>query len=677
MDGSRAGAIGSIAPLDGPQKPVGDWTVMVYLTATDLAHNGPPNIREMERAAASMHPGGDVQIVVLYDQWTGYDAEGRKDPKYKAGMGPFATGGGSQPAWSTAGIGLIAPATTPKEDPDVETSFTISTAEVDTGDPSTLGNFIAYAAQLAPARHYALVMWDHGGGVEGFNNDDFDVLPNNALTTSGMVAALTTARDRDGVAFDLVAFDECLMSTTEVAYALRDLTPVVVASEEIISGPGYDYQEALQAFAGRPAGQVDGDDLARSLVDAFGARYVRGGGWIRDTLAAVHTDGLGGLAAAIGRFTDAAKSAGPSDWTTIAEAWSFASYFHDDEEGEVVVYRDLGQFMSQVAASASVPDALRSAAADVVASLGSVVFAKTDDARQATGLSILFPPLENRIRKTYTAQIVASGFESATGWGSFLTSYFAALRAMPHPEDLDPIWARNDHGTASALDLGVPAGTPTTATVPEMNLGAGETAWFQFRTTDRARAGNMVRVLPGRGAAGAVVRIYAQDDPLHPVAQGRRRASLRGLPAGTYLVGVTATEGARSTRFSLSVAAPHPWRRADAPASNASRATAEDLGTISAARLVSGLARSRADRESWFTFDTGRSADAGSTVSLLGQGRFMSLSLYDEAGALVAAARGARNLKLAYDASGAAESYSLKVTGAPGSFGLFFDDDLS
>ena len=375
MDGSKAGAIGSIAPLEGPQKPVGDWTVMVYLTATDLAANAPPNIREMENAAAAMHPGGDVQIVVLYDQWAGIDSLGRVSPNYSASTAPVATGGGSQAPWSTAGVGLITPAR--GADAAIQTSFTISTDEVDTGSQATLENFIAYAALLAPARHYALVMWDHGAGVEGFNFDSYDVLADDRLTTSEMAAALTTSRDRDAVAFDLVAFDECLMSTVEVAYALRDLTRIMVASEEVVPGEGMDYKAALSVFEARDAGLVDGDDLARSMVESYARRHGGTGKGITDTLAATRTAGLSDLAGAIGGFVTASRSAGPDQWPPIARAWSYASYFNTDDRGPNVVYRDLGQFMARVEASPSAPGALRAAAARVAARHGPVLSSAT------------------------------------------------------------------------------------------------------------------------------------------------------------------------------------------------------------------------------------------------------------------------------------------------------------
>ena len=44
--------------------------------------------------------------------------------------------------------------------------------EVNSGSPQTLAWFIKTAIKMFPAKKYGLSLWDHGGGWQGYGNDD-------------------------------------------------------------------------------------------------------------------------------------------------------------------------------------------------------------------------------------------------------------------------------------------------------------------------------------------------------------------------------------------------------------------------------------------------------------------------------------------------------------------------
>jgi len=666
-----AGAIGSIAPLSNPVNPVGDWTVMVYMTATDLAAFAPGNIREMERAAARLPDS--VRIVLLYDQWSNVDDRGRSLNAEEYGP-PYSqlssTHSGRQEPWSTAGIGLIQPAD-PNAPDQIATEFAISDVEVDTGSPETLANFVSYAAMLAPAHRYALVMWDHGGGVESLNNDTFDILPNSNLTTRTLVDALGAARS-EGVRLDLLAFDECLMSTVEVAHALRDVAPIVVASEELVSGTGQDYEAFLRVLETNP-GRVAPVELARSMVSAFQARY-GGRSQIVDTLAALDVSRIDDLTEALRGFVTTTQSATPRDWRGLVTAWTGATTFNDAES---TVYRDLGQFMAGTVESRLVGSAVREAADGVLEALGSVVFARTEDTRRTMGLSIFFPPSADRWTSSYTAEAAAVGFLDATGWTSFLSRFYDVAAKLPQDWRDGPDWAHNDHGPLSALDLGLQTGARQRA--PDLTIDAGETAWFQFSTQQAGRRGDAVRVIRRAGAANVLLRVYSADTAAEqsaPIAQGFGAATLRGLPAGEYLLSATAPR-ASAARFGLAVAAPRlPGRSPDLPGRNDSMKTAEDLGVVLGSRFVPGLSRSSDWQDAWYKFSTPRSTTpVDGLVTLMTDGQPMELSLYDDQGRLLSRARGNNLVQLPYAAPGGADSFFLKIGGRRGAYSLFFTDE--
>jgi hypothetical protein len=416
----------SAAPNPTPTPPspvVGDWTVMVYITGTDLNEYARDNIKQMERLAARLP--GTVRITVLWDQAAGPDAKGKPIPYY-------STGDGAQPAWTTVGYAVIQPDRTPN-DFNVHTAFMV-VPETDTGSAATLANFEVWSRNMAPARHYALILWDHGGGYTGLNFDKYDVLPPGNLTAQTTASALATAKAQ-GVNLDLLAADECLMATPEFLYSVRDLAPVLVASEEIIQGPGYDYATALGVLAWNPS-RVTTLDLARSMVTSFHQQYVPQRTNYADTLSAVYAPYLQPIVNAVRGFVNATHAATPADWTAIDRARARATPYWGDEGMPLTppfTNRDLGLFMQQVAASPQVSLPIRQAAAQVSWLIQGAVFAKTDGKRFASGLAIYLPDPKLPLDPSYATLV--PDFNAQTGWFGFLTNLRAATqsRAVPSP----------------------------------------------------------------------------------------------------------------------------------------------------------------------------------------------------------------------------------------------------
>ena len=310
-------------PSAGP----GDWTIMVYMTASDLEDAAFQDINEMEDAATRLP--GTVHIAVFLDQ--------------SAAGSTFATGGGNQPAWGTAGEALIQPDT---DNGTIATSFQVF-GEKDSGDPAVLGSFIAWAKQAAPANHYALILWDHGDGVSGVNFDNSDNTKSDYLTIPGVAQALASSNTH----FDIVAFDACKMAMVEVAYALRSYATTIVASEEIEGSSGYDYNTAFTVLQTNPA-RVDAKSLAAGFVESY---ENQGAATAGDTESAVSGSALESLAGAIKSFTTAALSDTSSvDWAGIEQARYAATSFSNAPDD-----RDLGQFFQAIVDDTHLPSVIQ------------------------------------------------------------------------------------------------------------------------------------------------------------------------------------------------------------------------------------------------------------------------------------------------------------------------------
>ena len=145
--------------------------------------------------------------------------------------------------------------------------------ELDMGDWRELVRFAKTAMARFPAKHYALVVWNHGAGwklkgaaLKGISYDDSS---NNHITTNQLGDAMREIRDVTGRNIDLFCMDACLMQMFEVAWSVRDACDYIVASEETVPGDGYPYTDVLRAL--KPGmGPVE---FGTALINAFRLVY--------------------------------------------------------------------------------------------------------------------------------------------------------------------------------------------------------------------------------------------------------------------------------------------------------------------------------------------------------------------------------------------------------------------
>ena len=146
-----------------------------------------------------------------------------------------------------------------------------------------LTEYIDYVLDNTNSETYDLIIWDHGGGIEGFGNDEIynkdlneqktekrdDVgftnieLVRKAIADSQLV--------KEGGKFDFIGFDTCQMATVEVATTLQTLAKYLIVSEENEPGNGWDYNKWMAALNEQP--KMSAVDLGSSIVDTFVAQY--------------------------------------------------------------------------------------------------------------------------------------------------------------------------------------------------------------------------------------------------------------------------------------------------------------------------------------------------------------------------------------------------------------------
>jgi hypothetical protein len=198
-------------------------------------------------------------------------------------------------------------------------------SNVDSGDPQTVVNFIRWAIKKAPAKKYALILWNHGGGWEP---DDFTELysqvrlargervvradarremthrasqrigrtffrtsvekilsdpseqtrailadddTGHSLDTIELGNVLKLAKNEIGHSVDLLGMDACLMCTLEVAYQVMGDAGVLVGSEQTEPGAGWDYATLLGDLTANPT--MDARELGKQAVTRYISSY--------------------------------------------------------------------------------------------------------------------------------------------------------------------------------------------------------------------------------------------------------------------------------------------------------------------------------------------------------------------------------------------------------------------
>ena len=217
------------------------WTVMVLMGADTvegeipLERHAETDLQEMESVALD---SSVLNVVVQLDQ-----ADGTRrfyiEPKDKGGRRELAGDDGVPP-------------------------------DQERGGPEMLENFVQWAKQKYPARHYLLVMWGHAYRL-AFNRDPDDP---TGLAFPELQTVLEHTNDNKKI--DIVGFDSCNISLIEGAYQLREVADFLVASQFTDPLPGWPYHVILKRILDDDdhfAGGQGPEDLGRAIVSQFVRHY--------------------------------------------------------------------------------------------------------------------------------------------------------------------------------------------------------------------------------------------------------------------------------------------------------------------------------------------------------------------------------------------------------------------
>ena len=152
----------------------------------------------------------------------------------------------------------------------------------DMGDYKRVVEFVQWSKKTFPARHYVLVLWNHGlGWIDpnmqqhtagtGTQNKGilFDDETKNYVRTAQMGEMM-----RQAGYVDIVMQNACLMQMSEVLYEMKDYAGLFVGSEETMLTQGFDYTKLLGFINANPA--FTNEQFSDFLVNWYRDFYASG-----------------------------------------------------------------------------------------------------------------------------------------------------------------------------------------------------------------------------------------------------------------------------------------------------------------------------------------------------------------------------------------------------------------
>jgi hypothetical protein len=159
-----------------------------------------------------------------------------------------------------------------EHDKDIDSPVLKDLGDADMSRRSTLSDFLSWGIRSFPARHYMVVLADHGAGFMGALAD-YKTRKNMPLPE--IREALGEAREKTGIKPDVLVMDGCLMGEVEVARELGNEADYLVATESV-NFSCLPFQEALKEArdVSEKQGSLPPETLASIMVDS-GTSHVK------------------------------------------------------------------------------------------------------------------------------------------------------------------------------------------------------------------------------------------------------------------------------------------------------------------------------------------------------------------------------------------------------------------
>ena len=323
-----------------------DWTVIVYMNGKNSLE-----LDALNNFDAMASVGGSDQVAIVTEL-------GRPKKHYTSARG----------GWS--GVYRFVMIKGRKPLPKEAVEKVPAGLASDMGEPDTLVSFIAWTRRKYPAKHYMVIVWNHGQGyrlmfsrlMANMSSAERARLQMAATSPSGKIGgyrAVSSDDDTHSILYnaevasalaknfsatdklDLLGFDACLMSMMETAYALDQNVGLMVASEELEPGDGWQYRDWLSRLVADPT--LSPNALGRAVVETYGTHYPES----YTTMALLDLSHTRAAATQLSAFADAVRAAGLGEMQMLRAARSELSAYGDWYDPPSYLSVDLGTLLDR------------------------------------------------------------------------------------------------------------------------------------------------------------------------------------------------------------------------------------------------------------------------------------------------------------------------------------------
>ena len=212
-------------------------------------------------------------------------------------------------------------------------------------NPDSLTNFINWAAKACPAKHYVLILGDHGCGYEPHDDLPYTSAANTRgviydsetgykktehLTLKSLKHAIASADVKPQVIY----YDACLMNSLEYWFEMKDECDYIIASSFLVPGMGGNYTILTDLLANC---HEDIESALRNYDKACVERWNESEKDVEKSyfdMTVIRTSGLNAYGKKIRTFTDKlleAYQSGDETRKRIDQVTSFALKIYTDE----------------------------------------------------------------------------------------------------------------------------------------------------------------------------------------------------------------------------------------------------------------------------------------------------------------------------------------------------------
>lgn len=158
------------------------------------------------------------------------------------------------------------------------------------GNGATLESFLNWGIESYPAEKTGVILWNHGGAMNGVCYDDnySSSSSYDTLTNLEVKDTFESVFESNGITdkFEFIGYDACLMQVQDIADFNSNYFNYMIASEESEAGEGWEYSSWLSSLYSNE----DTEAILKTICDGFISSYEEnwGGSYDNDqTLSAL------------------------------------------------------------------------------------------------------------------------------------------------------------------------------------------------------------------------------------------------------------------------------------------------------------------------------------------------------------------------------------------------------